>query len=90
MATNTISVKAGEQVTESIHKIKGAASALAEAIDEGTDVVKHAIKRSGDVAEELLDDTTQRVKRHPVETMAATFAVGVVVGGFVGWLVSRK
>ena len=31
---------------------------MAEAIDEGTDVVKHAIKRSGDVAEELLDDTT--------------------------------
>ena len=90
MATNIMSGKAGERVTESIDQIKSAASAMAEAIDEGTDVIKHAIKRSGDVAEELLDDTTQRVKRHPVETMAATFAVGVVVGGFVGWLVARK
>jgi F0F1-type ATP synthase assembly protein I len=82
--------KADEQVTESIRKITRAASAMAEAIDEGTDVIKHAIKRSGDVAEELLDDTTQRIKRHPVETMVATFALGVVVGGFLGWLVARR
>ena len=82
--------KADEQVTESIRRLSRAASAMAEAIDEGTDVIKHAIKRGGDVAEELLEDTTQRVKRHPVETMAATFALGVVVGGFVGWLVARR
>jgi hypothetical protein len=82
--------KADEEIAESIRKLSHVASAMAEAIDEGTDVIKHAIKRSGDVAEELLDDTTQRVKRHPVETMAATFALGVVVGGFVGWLVARR
>jgi hypothetical protein len=90
MATNIMSGKADDQVAESIRKLSRAASSMAEAIDEGTDVVKHAIKRSGDVAEELLDETTQRVKRHPVETMAATFALGVVVGGFLGWLVGRS
>jgi F0F1-type ATP synthase assembly protein I len=63
---------------------------MADAIDQGTNVIKHAIKRGGDTAEELLEDATQRVKRHPVETMAATFAVGVVVGGFLGWLVTRR
>ena len=82
--------KADEQVADSIRKLSHAASAMAEAIDEGTDVIKHVVKRSGDVAEELLDDTTQRVKRHPVETMAATFALGVVLGGFIGWLVARR
>ncbi len=82
--------RADEQVAESIRKLTRATSAMADAIDEGTNVIKHAIKRSGDVAEELLDDTTQRVKRHPVETMAATFTLGVVVGGFLGWLISRR
>lgn len=82
--------KADEQVAESIRKLTRATSAMADAIDEGTNVIKHAIKRSGDVAEELLDDTTQRVKRHPIETIAATFALGVVVGGFLGWLVARR
>ncbi len=82
--------RADEQVAESIRKLTRVTSAMADAIDEGTNVIKHAIKRSGDVAEELLDDTTQRVKRHPVETMAATFTLGVVVGGFLGWLISRR
>ena len=81
---------ADEQVAESIRKLTRATSAMAEAIDEGTDVIKHAIKQTGDVAEELLEDTTQRIKRHPVETMAATFTLGVVVGGLIGWLVARR
>ncbi len=82
--------KADEQVAESIHKLSRATSAMADTIDEGTHIIKHAMKRSGDVAEQLLDDTMQRVRRHPVETMASTFVIGVVVGGFLGWLVSRK
>jgi hypothetical protein len=45
-----------------------ATSAMADAIDEGVGVIKHAVKRSGDAAEELMHDTTQRVKRHPTAT----------------------
>jgi ElaB/YqjD/DUF883 family membrane-anchored ribosome-binding protein len=82
--------KADEQVAESIRQLTRATSAMAEAIDEGTNVIKHAIKRSGDVAEEILEDTTQRVKRHPVETMAVTFTLGIAVGGLLGWLLSRR
>jgi hypothetical protein len=82
--------KADEQVVESIRNLTRAASAMADAIDEGVGLIKHAVKRSGDVAEELMDDTTQRVKRHPMETMVATFTLGVVVGGIIGWAVSRR
>jgi ElaB/YqjD/DUF883 family membrane-anchored ribosome-binding protein len=82
--------KADAQVAESIRKLSHATSAMAEAIDEGVGVIKLAVKRSGDLAEEIMDDTTQRVKRHPVETMVTTLAVGLVVGAFIGWLVSRK
>ncbi len=82
--------KADEQVAESIRKLTRATSAMADAIDEGVGVIKHAVKRSGDVAEELMDDTTQRVKRHPIETMAATFMVGAIVGGLIGWGMSRR
>ena len=81
---------ADEQVAESIRRLTRATSAMADAIDESTKVIKHTIKRSGDAAEELLDDTTERIKRHPVETMAATFTLGVIVGGFLGWFVSRR
>ncbi len=81
--------RADEQVAESIRKLTRATSAMADAIDEGTTIIKNAVKRSGDVAEELLDETTQRVKRHPVESMAVSFTAGVLVGGFIGWLISR-
>ena len=82
--------KTDTQVEESIRKVSRAASAMAEAIDEGVGAIKLAVKRSGDLAEELMDDTTQRVKRHPVETMAATFTMGLFLGGLIGWMVSRK
>jgi ElaB/YqjD/DUF883 family membrane-anchored ribosome-binding protein len=89
MAENILE-KADAQVAESIRKLSRATSAMAEAIDEGVAVIERAVKRSGDVAEELVEDATQRVKRHPLETMAATFALGVVAGGLIGWMVSRR
>jgi hypothetical protein len=52
--------------------------------------IKHAVKRSGDLAEEMIDNTTRRVKRHPVETVVATFTLGLIVGGLIGWMASRK
>ena len=88
--TETVFERADAQVAESIHKLTRATSAMADAIDEGVGVIKRAVKRSGDVAEELMDDTTQRVKRHPVEAMAATFTLGVIVGGIIGWMASRR
>ncbi len=82
--------KVDEQVAESIRKLTRATSAMADAIDDGVNVVKHAVKRSGDVAEELMVDTRERVKRHPAESMTAVFTLGVLVGGFIGWLMSRR
>lgn len=82
--------KVDAQVAESIRRLSRATSAMAESIDEGVDVIQRAIKRSGDMAEELMDDTTQRVKRHPVETIAATLAVGLVAGAFIGWMMKRR
>jgi len=89
MAENIVG-KAEAQVAESIRKLTRATSAMAEAIDEGVGAIKLAVKRSGDLAEEMIDDTTQRVKRHPVETVVATFTLGLIVGGLISWMVLRK
>ena len=88
--TENIVDKAEAQVAESIRKLTRATSAMAEAIDEGVGAIKLAVKRSGDLAEEMMDDTTQRVKRHPVESVVATFTLGLMVGGLIGWMASRK
>jgi len=88
--TENIVDKAEAQVAESMRKLTRATSAMAEAIDEGVGAIKLAVKRSGDLAEEMIDDTTQRVKRHPVETVVATFTLGLIVGGLISWMVLRK
>ncbi len=82
--------RADEQVAESIRRLTRATSAMADALNESVTVVKRAVKRSGDVAEELMVDTRERVKRHPAESMTAIFALGALVGGFFGWLVSKR
>ncbi len=88
--TENVFDRADAQVSESINKLSRATASMADAVDESVRVIKRAVKRSGDVAEELMDDTTQRVKRHPVETMAATFTLGFVVGMFIGWMMGRR
>jgi ElaB/YqjD/DUF883 family membrane-anchored ribosome-binding protein len=52
--------------------------------------VRRAAKQGGDAAEELLNDTTQRIQRHPVITVAATFAIGVAAGTLIGWMLKRR
>jgi ElaB/YqjD/DUF883 family membrane-anchored ribosome-binding protein len=36
-----------------------------------------------------LTDTTQRIQRHPVLTVATTFAAGFVAGTLIGWAMKR-
>ena len=86
--------KTDEQVAESIRKLSRAASAMADAINEGVGAIQRTVKRSGDVAEEFMDDATERVKRHPTETVAATLAfgliAGLVAGVFIGWTMKHR
>ena len=82
--------KANAQVAQSIHKVSRSTAAFADAVEGGMDVAKRIGKHGSDVVEELMDDTTQRIKRHPAETVVAAFAVGFIVGGFVDWLTRRR
>ena len=86
----TVLERADAQVAESIRRLSHATTSMAEAIDDGVGVIRVAIKRSGDLAEEIMDDTSQRVKRHPVETLTGTLVIGLIAGMFIGWFVSRK
>jgi hypothetical protein len=53
-------------------------------------VVRRAAKQGGDAAEELLNDTAERLQRHPLLTVATTFAVGVTAGALFGWMIKRR
>ena len=88
--TGNVLGKVDERTAESIHKVSRTTSAVADAIETGIDTAKRLGKRGGDAAEELIDDTVLRIKRHPIETVVAAFAIGFAIGGFFDRLIRRK
>ena len=89
--SQTVLDRTTERIAESARQASRATSAVADAIiEDGVGVVKRAAKQGGDAAEEFLNDTTQRIQRHPVLTVAATLAVGFTAGAFIGWMIKRR
>jgi hypothetical protein len=78
-----------EQIADTAHKASRAASAVAEAIEDGVGAARRATKQSFYAGAELLDDTRRRVQRHPIETVVATFAAGIAAGTAISWMVRR-
>ena len=89
--SQTVLERTADQIAESARQASRATRAVADAIlEDGIAVVKRVAKKSGDAAEEFMDDTTKRLERHLVVTVAATFAIGVVSGALIGWMLKRK
>jgi ElaB/YqjD/DUF883 family membrane-anchored ribosome-binding protein len=78
------------QVAESARQASRATGAIADAIEDGVGAVKHAAKQGGDAAEDFLNETYERLQRHPALTVAATFAIGITAGTLIGWMMRRR
>ena len=89
--TQNVLERTAEHIAESAHQASRATGAVADAImEDGVGVVKRAAKQGGDAAKEFFKGTTQRLQRHLVLTVAATFAVGFSAGALIGWMMKRK
>ena len=88
--SQTVVERTAEQIGKSARQASRATGAISDAIEDGVGVVRRAAKQGGDAAEEFLDDTTQRLQRHLVLTVATTFAVGVTAGALIGWMAKRR
>jgi len=88
--SKTVVERTAEHIAESAHQASRATSAVADAIEDGVGVVRRAAKQGGDAAEEFLNDTTHRIQRHPVLTVATTFAIGLTAGTLIGWMIKRR
>jgi ElaB/YqjD/DUF883 family membrane-anchored ribosome-binding protein len=88
--TQSVLERTGDQIAETARKTSRMASAVADAIEDGVGAARRVAKKGGDAAEEMFDDTTKRLQRHPIETIAVTFAVGVATGAVIGWMAKRR
>ncbi len=82
--------KVREHLNDSAQRVSRAASRFADAVDDGFAIAKRAVKHSGDALEEFMDDNTQRMKRHPIETVIGAAAMGFGAGLIIGLLIRRK
>ena len=88
--SQTVVERTAEHIAETAHRASRATCAVADAIEDGVGVVRRAAKQGGDAAEEFLNDTTHRIHRHPVLTVATTFAIGLTAGTLIGWMIKRR
>jgi ElaB/YqjD/DUF883 family membrane-anchored ribosome-binding protein len=80
----------GVQIDETAQRASRAVSAVADVLEDGGGTARRVTKQGSDAATELIDDTRRRVQRHPFETVAATFAVGIGAGALIGWMVRHR
>jgi ElaB/YqjD/DUF883 family membrane-anchored ribosome-binding protein len=88
--TESIFEQTNEHIADTAHKASRAASSVADALEDGVGAARRAAKQGCYAAAEIYDDTKRRVQRHPVETVVATFAVGVAAGTAISWMLKRN
>jgi ElaB/YqjD/DUF883 family membrane-anchored ribosome-binding protein len=88
--TQTVLEQVGKQIDETAHKASRAASAVASALEDGGEAARRMTKQSSDAVTELIDDARKRVQRHPLKTVAATFAAGIGAGAVIAWTISQR
>ncbi len=86
----TVMERADAQLAEAAHRVAQCTTAFADAVEDGIRAAKRMGKHTSDAAEEFMEDTNQRIKRHPIESLAVAFALGVFIGGAVDWIVRRR
>ena len=81
--SETVVGRAAEYIAESVGQASRVTSVVADAVQEGAQVVRRAAKKGGDTAQEFLTDATERMQHNLVLTMATTFAVGFTAGTLI-------
>jgi ElaB/YqjD/DUF883 family membrane-anchored ribosome-binding protein len=87
--SRTVIERTADHIAESAQQASHAASAVVDAMGDCSDVMRRVVKQKGDAAEELLHDTTERVRRYPMLSVAATLAIGVIAGVLISGMTKR-
>jgi ElaB/YqjD/DUF883 family membrane-anchored ribosome-binding protein len=88
--TQSVLEQAGEKAVEAAEIASRAASAVRDALEDSLDAARRVARKSSYAAGEFLDDTKRRVKRNPIETVAAALAIGMAAGALLVLALKRS
>jgi F0F1-type ATP synthase assembly protein I len=80
----------GQQMDDTTHRATRAASAVADAVEDGISAARRIARDGTDAATELLYNTKKHFQRSPFETVALTFVAGIAAGTAIGWMMKRE
>jgi ElaB/YqjD/DUF883 family membrane-anchored ribosome-binding protein len=86
----TLVERAGDQFAETVREASRVTSVVADAVVDGVGAAKRVAKQGSDAAEEFVVDSTRRIQRNPLATVAVTLATGFAVGMLTGLTMRRK
>jgi ElaB/YqjD/DUF883 family membrane-anchored ribosome-binding protein len=82
--------KASEHIADSVREASRVTAAVADAFEDGVGVARRAAKQSSDAAKDFVNDSTRRIQRNPLATVAASLAAGFAVGILTGLAIRRR
>ncbi len=63
---------------------------VVDAVDNGINAAKRAVKQGRRAAEDFVDDAEYKVKQHPLKALGVSLGVGLGLGAVIGVLLSRN
>jgi ElaB/YqjD/DUF883 family membrane-anchored ribosome-binding protein len=76
-----------EDALREVSKIK---AMVTEAVEDGVQTAIKAIKQGRYAAEDVIGEARHTVKQRPFQAMGVVFGAGVLVGGLLAWIGSRR
>jgi ElaB/YqjD/DUF883 family membrane-anchored ribosome-binding protein len=63
---------------------------VADAVEDGINTAKRAVKQGRHAAEDWVDDAEYQVKQHPLSAVGVSFGIGLGLGAVIGVLLARN
>jgi ElaB/YqjD/DUF883 family membrane-anchored ribosome-binding protein len=88
MFADTLKVPAA--VDDALHEATKIKSMVTDAVEDGVRTALKAIKQGRHVAEDVIGDARHTTRQKPFQALSIVFAAGVVAGGLLAWIGSRR
>jgi len=88
MPTNYVELPAS--IEEALREISRIKVVVSEAVEDGVKSAMKTIKQGRSAAEDAIDEARHVVKQKPFQAVGVVFGVGVLVGGLLAWIGTRR